>query len=361
MNKSPALTPVQYSSLLVAAAFGYGILALPRYLCDAAGRDGWAVLLPAGGLLCLSAGLCLALCRRHPGRELASLLRSLLPRPAGLALCACYLLFFLAVAASSIRMVAEATMLYLLPNTPLWAIGAVYALFLFYTMRPGRQSPGRFCELTGVLLLLSLGLLLPALTSAQLTNLSPVLTASPRSMLSALPLSCYSFGLSTLILIYCPMTEHRRLARRHTWIAVGVVVAFFLLIALFSLLVLGPDAVAHMLFPVITLYKSVSVPAVERLDLFFLTLWTVLAVRPCLCYTFAAVHLSSFLPLLSRLSHTARCGAFSALIFALTVVQREVSAAVFLTNYLGYAFFFLGVAVPCLLLLRSGGKERPCD
>ena len=349
------LTPRQYTALLAGSAFGAGILTLPRYLCAAGSQDAWVIPLLAGGVMCLSALCFLQLCRRFPGMTLPKQLRELLPLPLANVTFFFYLAYFLTVAASSIRIVAEVTLLYLLPNTPLWAVALVYSLFVGYTLSGGLRGAGRFNELTGFVLLFGFLLLLPSLREGRMTNLAPVLTAKPTALLSAIPMACYSFGISLLIPLFLPRTDDRTRAAKSTWPALCFVVAAFSLITLTSVCVLGADTSAHMLFPVITLYKSVSVPVIERLDLFFLTLWTVLAVRPCLNFALAAGQLtdSLFKNRLPRRWLSAGIGLF---LFVTMLLQYDIVGTIRILHWLGYVFLFLGIALPALFLILSRKK-----
>ena len=358
MSNSPAqerLSSRQYTALLAGSAFGAGILTLPRYLCAAGKQDAWIIPLLAGGAMCLSALCFLLLCRRISEKTLSQLLRTLLPIPLANFFCFLYLAYFLTVAASSIRIVSEVTLLYLLPNTPLWAVALIYSLFIAYTLSGGLRGTGRFNELTGFMLLLGFLLLLPSLREGQLTNLTPVFSSRPASLLSAVPMACYSFGISILIPLFLPQTENRRQAERKTWAALLFVIAAFSLITLCSICVLGADTVAHMLFPVITLYKSVSVPVIERLDLFFLTLWTVLAVRPCLNYALAAGQLANDC-LTKKLPNRWLSLCIGGVLFLSMLLQTDIVFTIRLLHWLGYVFLFLGILFPVFLLILSGKK-----
>ena len=358
MSESSAqamLSPRQYTAMLAGSAFGAGILTLPRYLCAAGGQDAWIIPLLAGGAMCLSSFLFLQLCRRFPGMTLPHQLQQFLPLPLANILICSYLVYFLTVAASSIRIVAEVTLLYLLPNTPLWAVALVYCLFVGYTLCGGLRGAGRFNELTGFVLLFGFLLLLPSVREGRMTNLAPMLTSKPAALLAAVPMACYSFGISLLIPLFLPLTEDRPRAAKHTWSALGFVVVSFSLITLTSVCVLGADTSAHMLFPVITLYKSVSVPVIERLDLFFLTLWTVLAVRPCLNFALAAGQLTDcfFKARIPRRWLSAGIGLF---LFVSMLLQYDIVGTIRILHGLGYVFLFLGIALPAFFLILSGKK-----
>ncbi|MBR3691332.1 MAG: GerAB/ArcD/ProY family transporter [Clostridia bacterium] len=356
-----SLSTRQYGALLTASAFGAGILTLPRYLCAAAGQDGWVIVLLSGAVMCASGLLYLRLCRRYPGLSLPAIVHRALPVPAAFLSCLLLLCFFLITAASSIRVVTEVTLLYLLPNTPLWAVALVYVLFILYALQGGGRGVGRFCEMTGFLLPLSFLLLLPSLQGAQATNLAPALTCDPSALFSALPMASYSFGISLLVPVFLPLTEDPRAAGRATLPRLLFVAAAFVLICLLAVAVLGADTVSHMLFPVITLYKSVTVPVIERLDLFFLTLWTVLAVRPCLNFACAAVQLTDG-ALQKRVPHRGLTFAVGGLLFLLMLAQSDIILTIRIIHYLGYGYFLLGILLPILCLLSPRGRKEPsCD
>ena len=359
MSAQERLTSRQYTALLAGSAFGAGILTLPRYLCAAASQDAWGIPLLAGGAMCLSAACFLLLCRRFPGMTFPQQLQKILPLPLANGILLLFLAYFLTVAASSIRIVAEVTLLYLLPNTPLWAVALVYCLFVGYTLSGGLRCVGRFNELTGFVLLFAFLLLLPSLREGRITNLSPMFTTDMTALLAAVPMACYSFGISLLIPLFLPLTDDRSKAAKHTWPTLCFVIAAFSLITLTSVCVLGADTSAHMLFPVITLYKSVSVPVIERLDLFFLTLWTVLAVRPCLNFALAAVRLTNglFQNRLPRRWLSAGIGLF---LFFSMLLQSDIVGTIRILHWLGYVFLFLGIALPVLLLISSRKKVVPC-
>lgn len=352
------VSTVQYRSLLIASAFGAGILTLPRYLVGSAGQDGWMVPLPAAviGLVCVL--LSLALLRRFPGKDVGEIFRAVLPRGAAAVLLGAYSLFSLGVAAVSLRWLARAVEVYLLPNTPLWAVTAAFLPVIFYAVCRGNRPPARFSEVTRSLLLITLILLLSALPRARLTDLMPAFTASPGEILSGIAPVLYTFSFTVLPPVFLPLVRDRPRAEKLTAYAVGAVGLIFAALTAACIAVLGSEGTGRFFFPVIMLYKTVPVPIISRLDLFFLTFWIILAVRPCINFTYASLHYAvlAFPRLLSRSEVFA--GAICFILGAACLCMSDLARAEAVFLHLGYFVSLMAGVIPGGVLLLSVIRKR---
>ena len=348
------ITEKQFIFIMVGAATGSGILSLPRIATKEALQDGWISVLIGVFIPLLSLFLIEILCKKYPKDTISDISNKLLGNILGRVLTLGYIVHTMFIVIISIRIFVEITALYILPTTPLPVILAVYVLFIVYTIQNGSRLVGRFNELTFVILPISLLLILPSLSVCTYTNLLPVGEAGLSSILKASTVTAYSYASTELILVYYPMQTQKKKSFRNSVIALGIILFTYVFITVFSILVFGAEVMQNIIWPPILLYKIVHIPVIERLDLIFLVLWTSIAVRPSVNYTFASSYtITRFFNLKSEIYLKFASIAAGAIIFIIALIPEDLQQVFDLADIFGYGYYIVGIGYPIILLAAS--------
>ena len=177
--------------------------------------------------------------------------------------------------------------------------------------------------------------------------------------LHGVPVCLYVFSFTTLQLAFQPLSGTPKRKLRPALISALAVTAVFTAVVILSIAVLGSDLCGRAAFPVITLYKTIPVPVIERMDLFFLVFWMILSVRPCINFSCAGIQL------LHRFFGDAPTGctaisiAACFLLFVPVLLLRDMTFVLECTVFLGYCLIPFGILFPALFLTfrRKAAKQ----
>lgn len=252
------------------------VLIMPAAMVTAAGPDAWAAIPVAilGGAVPVALLLHL-LARYHPGRTLSAMAgRSLGPwarRPADLVLSG----FALFVASLSIRDVTDFTSVAMLPGTPRWAIGALFAAVAAYAALAGGEVIARLAVLA-MIITAAVNMFIPASLAGEweLLRIRPILGGGPGPILSAAwPLLGW-FGQYWVLVEYVGLLDRpERTFRALVW---GSLLGGAVLVSITAttLLTFGADLAGRFTFPAYALIRQVSVAEfMERMEITFVVVW----------------------------------------------------------------------------------------
>lgn len=350
------ITGRQFMFTLIGAAAGSGILSLPRAATKEALQDGWIAVLIGIFAPLLSLLLVERLCKIYPEHSLSEIANKIFGAFIGRIFTLCYIAYTILMVAASLRIFVEITSLYIVPKTPIPVILAVYMIFIVYTIKNGSRLLGRFNELTFFILPVTLFLLLPALSVCKLTNLLPIGEAGLEKILKASLTTAFSYASTELVFVFYPMVKEkeRKKVLKYGISALGIMAFTYTSVTVLSTLAFGAETMQGIIWPPILLYKVVDIPIIERLDLFFLILWTAIAVRPSINYSFAASY--SFTQILSLKTEkhlTLMSVITGVIIFAITLIPKDIQQVFDLADYVGYGYFIVGIGYPIVFLLAS--------
>jgi spore germination protein KB len=195
------ITLNQLGSMLVMFLIGSSPLFL---LASDAGRDAWlAVMLGMlGGALLLWA-VNLAVYRKAPGLNLIEIWLKYLGKPIGYTAGISYVIYFCYKAIRNVREFGDLMMMYLLPQTPIWAIMFIICAMAAYTVLSGVDVLFRMAEFVlpyvlGIYVLLFLLITLSGLIHFE--NVAPILDEGWKPLLKAAFPGLISFPFGELIL-----------------------------------------------------------------------------------------------------------------------------------------------------------------
>ncbi|WP_227763974.1 GerAB/ArcD/ProY family transporter [Zhaonella formicivorans] len=356
------VTPNQVAIGLISTVIGVQILAMPRDLAEAAGRDGWISVILGGLIVGVIIYFLTVLGAMFPGKSIVEYSQEILGRILGILYSLIVFAFYALVAAFVVREFADILKLYLLDKTPVEVIILSMLFVSAYLVNHGVNSLVRVMQVFFPLLVLPLLLLFVMVTPmADFKQLLPPLQKGVLPVLKGVTAGFTIYSGFSVIGFLIPFMEEPRKAIKVCLLAQGLIMAVYLAMFIMSLGVFGPVDMTHLLFPVNDLVRTIEVPGtfIERFDVFLLSIWILAA--------YTTVTAAYFLTTLS-LSQITGLGEPRPLVYLVLPViyvvamrPQDITALDAFGRVAGMVSMGLSLTVPLLLivaLLKEKGKDK---
>lgn len=360
-RNNDAIMSNQLYSILVTNIIGVGILSLPRGLAEKAGPDSLIVLIIGSILFLILALLMQNLARKFPQKTIIEISDFLLFKPVGIIIAILYFIYLMLITVLEIRAFGEITKNFLLINTPIEVIIITFLLTLVYVVRSGIESIAR---LSVMLLPLSifpaLIVMLVTLPDLDPTYFLPILRTPLLDIVKAIPQVFFSFlGFELIILLSYFVKDTKNL--KHIAIStIGFVSVVYFIFTAVTISRFGIVENKNLIWPVVTLFKSVKLPGafLENVEVVIMSTW--------LLSIFMTVAISYYTStfLIARIfkskEHNYLAVFLMPLIFVMTLVPENV---VEVYDYLDkFSIYFGSVMmfiIPITLFLISIVRKKP--
>lgn len=257
------------------------MLSLPRVASAEAHQDAWIAVIAGALAPFLVLILIERLFRQFPGYSFVDISRLLFGKILGTLLVVLVMVYFMLFQALVVSILTEITHVFILPQTPHRVILVVSVLAIIYVATQGGQVVARINEIFLYQFLLFTFLWLIPMLSGDYTNLLPVGGSGLKGISQGILSTAYAFsGMEILLFVY-PMVTKPRQVLRAGLTAIGVTLAFYLILTLSCLLVFGSEMLAQIsIWPGLSILKVLSIPVIGRSEVFFLLLWMGFSMRP---------------------------------------------------------------------------------
>ena len=282
----------QLRSTLILSVIGVGILGLPRTLSEAAGTDGWFLLIMAGTIVTILAYIYGYIIQSFPGMNWFEVLSINLSRPIAYIVSVYFFIYFIVTAGYVIRIFAAVIkMMLLLRNTPREILVLSFLLVVGYVGRKGIETLGRLAEsLVIPLLIFTIIIFAVSTEDIEVVNFLPILQTSPIDLVKGLPSIIFNFLGIELILIFGSFVNKPKDSAKTSAMAtlIILVVYFFLIASVLGLL--GDQQMRYLVWPAITALESVYIGGgfIENIAVLLMSVWVIVAFT-----TVAPIYLAS--------------------------------------------------------------------
>ncbi|MCL2372372.1 MAG: Ger(x)C family spore germination protein [Defluviitaleaceae bacterium] len=269
----------QFQILVVLCAMGTGVIVLPRRVAEVAGVDGWIIVVGLT-VIAMGVGWLVSAAMGEAGKFGGGFLAGVggfVGRPLAFVLGVLLWIKIVFSAGLELRVFLGITREVLLPHTPLLVVGAVMVLLCGYGAAKGIETKARVGEiLLGVMVLPVVFLVGLAFFSADFSNLQPVFTAEPRSLVSGIFGLGFIFTGMEMLLLVRPFLAREKNMGRAVLAALGVAGAFITLVTIITIAEFGP-AVVNQPWPVLRLMDMLSLPGafVQRQEALMFSFWII--------------------------------------------------------------------------------------
>ena len=361
-NSADEITARQAVMLVVAVQIGIGILTLPSEVAESAGHDGWISVLFGGVVFFLATLAIIALCSRFDGCSIFDINRAIFGKFLSYIINTLFLIYLIVAAIASLTTLVGIVGSWFFKSTPAWVLVSYMSIPSVYLAYKGLKGVCRFNFLLVILIPLLLSLVIFNLKYFQIHKLMPVGIHGLPRIAGAFPQTALTYmGFETLLFVF-PYIKDKRHVMKYT--SVGFIAMIFILTIFTadSIAVFGEDMLKKRLSSFVGFAKMISVPVLERIDLYYFAAWIAAMVLSVNAYMFLAYDAARTVYGIKsrRICHTV----ISAVIIIISVfMARDIYTNLMLNKYTTYGLLAFGAAYPVLLLLialitRKGVKKR---
>ncbi|MDR6881269.1 endospore germination permease [Bacillus sp. 3255] len=240
-------------------------------------QDAWLSMLIAGGIgIALSLPV-IHLSMLHPNQTLTLFSQSLLGKWFGRILVIPFLIVWYILSAALLRSFADFLHLVLVDRTPLWMIMILLVgVTIYMTYSAGITGIGRFCELMGPVIMLTLLIsIILNVGNVDLRYLQPVYFDSGwlNIVKGSLAPSIWFAGPFTFLVIISFMQQPQKALSRSIW-GICTTVLIVSISTLMVILVFGPNLSAKIRFPYFMFVRTIDIlNFIQNVDIFIMFIW----------------------------------------------------------------------------------------
>ncbi len=353
-NPRFTITSKQLIFIIIGSTIATGVLSLPRTASTNVGPDGWLAVLLGSLVPLLSLLMIVRLGRLFPDKTLIEISYLLLGKFFGFFINIGFIAHIVFFESIPLRVGTEFTSVYILPKTPTSVIALMIIIAAIYVARKGAKVIGRLNEILFYILLLDLLLLLPTLKGVDYTNILPLGEAGFLQIAQESLKTSFSYGGIEILLVIYPMVTRKDEVLKAGVVALSIITCIYVLITVVCLLVFGSEMIQHLIWPSLTLLKTVHFPVIDRLEFFFLALWLLMIPRPFINLCFAGsfsltqvlkLDLNKYYPLMVIIVGLA--------IYVVALIPKNIVEVAKFATYGGYSFLIIGLGYPLLLNIAA--------
>jgi len=278
LTNNDKITVPQTVALIITTMLSTGILSLPRDVANAAGSDGWLLVLFGGILAFVSSLIVGFLVKRFPQDTFIEYSQKVLGKIPGYPLGMITILYFTFLSAMSVRFFSEVMNAFMLVDTPRKFIIFSMLLVSVYLIRHGIEPIARMGEiLLPILIVPVFAMYFTALPKADFSELLPFLDTPVKNLAFGTVQALYSFFGFEILLMAGP---YMRSPGRVLWAlfaAIGSITLIYLFIVIIIFASIGVEDTRILMWPAMSIIRTIMAPGgvFERLDALAMALWTI--------------------------------------------------------------------------------------
>lgn len=288
VDERSRITQGQLMYLVLQTQIGVGILSLPFAVQQVAKGGGWISTLIAGAIVQVILLLLWALGRRFPSLTLYEYLPRLLGGFLGRIVGFAYIAFFLAIGGLILVLYHSVISRWILMETPKWALLGITVGTSMYLVRGTLRSIARFFVAMSFLIVILVAISTYSYTvNFNLDYIFPITEAGWINVIKGSREALLSMLGFELILVVYPFVEGKADGKLKAASAGNLIVTFLYTFLTFtSLIIFSPVEIQRIPEPVLYMVKGFALEVVERLDLIFMTFWSVNVITSFIMYLF---------------------------------------------------------------------------
>lgn len=279
MKKKFELSSIDMATFLIMSISGVRILTLPRILAARMDLGSWVSVLMAGYIALILSFMMYWFGIKYPGKNGSEIVLITFGKYIGTLGIFAIGIHILGAAGIGLRLFGDTLKLYLLPETPFYAIVIIMTGVSFYAFDNGLKSITTLINilLPVLVLLISILLLLP-ITKIDKTNLINPFGLGVMPIIKGTIPALDAFYGFTILTYIMPYFKEPQSVKKWIVVGVGIPTIVYTAIVFLCVLVFGDDEMAWLLYPTITLIKSIQVEVqlFERVESLLITIWIII-------------------------------------------------------------------------------------
>lgn len=350
----------QLFSVLVIDIIGIGILSLPGTLAKNAGPDSLIVLVIGSLLFLVQALIIQRLVTKFPHKTIIEITKTILFKPLGIFIGSLYFLYLLIVTGIIVRAFGEITKNFLLTKTPIEVVIISFLITAIYLVRSGIESIARLSVIALPLAIIpAIIVMLLAIPDLDFTVFLPVLHTSLPKLIKVLPQVFFSYIGFEIILILGFFVKDTHNIKKTSIKCIGLISIVYFIFTAITIARFGIEENKNLIWPVVTLFKSVDLPGtlLENVEVVIMSTWLLSIFMTVAIAYFGAVLLLS--RILKSKEHNYLSIILLPIIYVISLIPENVAEVYdymdMFANYLGTAF---AVVIPIVLLFISFFRRK---
>jgi len=278
MKDKEFITPYGLFTTIVVTVVGVGIFSYPRELAAAVGTDGWIVTIISGVISYLLIYIAYKVIKNNDYSKFYSIVEKNFGKIIGVILALIFVIYIIFAISIGMRVFIEVIKMYLLQKTPTEFLLLVTILVGSYLIRGKIDTVVKFNEISFWIMFVPIILiLLFTLNRTDFTNVFPMFNNSPYDYIKAIKTSVFSFGGLQMVYMLLPFMKNKKEIKKTVLKSIAFVTIFYLIIVVFTLAVFTKSQTKILLWPTITMIKSISIPGtfIERWEGVVMALWII--------------------------------------------------------------------------------------
>lgn len=273
MDKRHDITSYQLASFCLTAQVGLGILTLPSILAKEVGHNAWIPTLLAGvGILFLII-IIMKLLKRYSSKTIFEINRLLYGKYLGVLFNVLIIGWLCFSAGINLRMFTELVSILTLNETPPLVVTLLLISPSLYLSAKGLKIISRFSFYMYIPYFLMVFSFIFLFRHMRITYLLPVGDVELKKIIKGLWLTSFPYiGFELVAFIYPNITDKENSMKA----MLGTIILstiYYVIVIITATALFGEVMLAHIEFPLFTMQQSIRVPIIERIDIFFLTIW----------------------------------------------------------------------------------------
>lgn len=359
-NNNDAIMSSQVFSIIINVIIGLDILSLPGVLAETVGPDSlWVLVLGCiGFIICL--WMVTKIITMNPNKNLIELGDSLVCKYFGTLLAIVFIVYSILQLSLQVRAFADIVKNFLLFNTPLEIIMITYLLMVMYVARSGIECIAR---MSAIIVFFSLVPMISAMVFAlpdlDLTTFLPLFDIKLNAIKMGIFYSLLSFRGFEFLLIYGHFIKDTDKLRVQTKRAGYMISLIYLFITLVTIARFGVVQVKTLLWPVLTLFKSIDLPGglIENVEVIIMSTWVTSVFLSTGILMFSV---STLMALVTRSKeHNFWVVALIPITIIIGLLPKNIAQVYDIAGKIGHTLGFTGaVVIPFILLVMSYYRAR---
>lgn len=265
-------------STIIVTVVGVGAFSYPRDLAATVGTDGWIVTILGGIISYLLLYLSYKVIKANNYNKLQIILSNNLGRVFGGILALIFAMYNIFSVAIGMRVFVEVIKMYLLEKTPTEFLLIVTIFTGTYLVRNELDTLIKFNQVSfWIMFIPVITIILFTLNKTDFTNILPIFNNKPTDYINGLKTTIYSFAGIEIIYLVGPFTKEKLKIPKVVMRSIFFIILFYVFIVVFSLAVFSKEQTKILLWPTITMIKSINIQGafVERWEGVVMSMWVI--------------------------------------------------------------------------------------
>ncbi|WP_019419935.1 GerAB/ArcD/ProY family transporter [Paenibacillus sp. OSY-SE] len=351
------ITIQQMVYIVIQAQIGVGILSLPYNVAKYADHDSWISTLIAGVLMIGVILIMWMLCNQYPCLVMYDIFKKTSGEFLGKTLIVCYAVYFMLQGSYILARYGHIVGSWVLERTPHWIIISLMVAVSAYIVKDTLQSLARFYVLVTPLLIILLFLSTYSLKDANFLYILPIGSAGALNIFKGSKEAIFSMLGFDFIFFIFPFVNGSSKQKLKAVIMAHIFVTLFYTYLVFISLVyfMSPADINLTPEPFIYMIKAYSFHVIERMDLFFISIW-IISVATSFMYLLLLS--SKGLANLFRLEHTRFLPLICVITLIVSIWFMHIDKLNVINKYLTACHYVFQLFIPALLLAVSFITKR---